>query len=155
MLLTFTLIIINTPSPPHSLIPCMQALNIPFLQTLPTVAFLFFFRTDSADSLDHLPIHLDIPVFYFLAFLFELGTLQPREPDGAVGHRPPSSGVRTLSTAEVVLHGGVGRSCVWRGRCRPTPPSVRHSGRCCISKLATNARTLGLRGEQSPAAVSS
>ena len=71
MLLTFTLIIISIPSPP-SLSHSMQALNIPFLQTLPTVAFIFFFRTDSADSLDHLPIHLDIPVFYFLAFLFEL-----------------------------------------------------------------------------------
>jgi len=40
-------------------------LNLPFLQTLPTVAFLFFFRTDSADSPDCLPILLTISVFLF------------------------------------------------------------------------------------------
>jgi len=34
----------------HPLTPSFQALNLPFLQILPTVAFLFFFRTDSTDS---------------------------------------------------------------------------------------------------------
>ena len=40
------------------------------MQILPTVAF--FFRTDSTDSPDCLPIGLllSIPVFYFLVFLF-------------------------------------------------------------------------------------
>ena len=44
---------------PHSLIP---RLNLPFLQTLPSVAFLFLFRTDSMDSPDCLPILLNISV---------------------------------------------------------------------------------------------
>jgi len=35
------------PSPLHSFIP---GLNLPFLRILPTIAFLFFFRTDSTDS---------------------------------------------------------------------------------------------------------
>ena len=35
-----------------------------------TSAFLFFFRTDSADSPDCLPIPLSISVFYFLVFCF-------------------------------------------------------------------------------------
>ena len=47
MLLTFILIISSIPSP---LTLSFQAYNLPFLQILPTVAFLFFFRTDSTDS---------------------------------------------------------------------------------------------------------
>ena len=37
----------------------------PFLQILPTVASLLFFRTDSTDSSDCLPTFLSISVFYF------------------------------------------------------------------------------------------
>ena len=37
---------------------------------LPTVAFLFFFRTDSTYSPDCLPILLSIRVFYFFVFVF-------------------------------------------------------------------------------------
>ena len=68
MLLTFILIIsniiiiISIPSPPHCFIP---DLNLPFLQILSTAAFVFFFRTDSAD----LPILLSISASYFL-FIF-------------------------------------------------------------------------------------
>jgi len=46
MLLTFVLFIISIPSSPHSFIPGLKI----FLQILPTVAFIFFFRTDSTDS---------------------------------------------------------------------------------------------------------
>ena len=45
MLLTFTLIIISRPIP-SPLTLSFQAQNFPFLQTLPTTAFLFFYRTD-------------------------------------------------------------------------------------------------------------
>ena len=45
-----------------------HAYNLPFLQIIPTVAFLFFFRTDSMDSPDCLPTLLSISVFYFLVF---------------------------------------------------------------------------------------
>jgi len=51
-LLTFVLIIISISSPPHSFI-------------LSTVAFLFFFRTDSTDSTDCLLIVLSIYIFTF------------------------------------------------------------------------------------------
>ena len=61
-LLTLILIIIIIPSPPQSFIPGLK----PFLQILPIVPFLFFFRTDCTDSPDCLPIS----VFYFLVFLF-------------------------------------------------------------------------------------
>jgi len=37
-------------------------------QILPTVAFLFFFRTDSTDSPDCLPILLSIAVFLLFTF---------------------------------------------------------------------------------------
>jgi len=37
-------------------------------QILPTVAFLFFFRTDSTDFPDCLPILWSMSVFYFLVF---------------------------------------------------------------------------------------
>jgi len=47
MLLTFILIIISITSP---LTLPFQAYNLPFLQILLTVAFPFFFRTDSTDS---------------------------------------------------------------------------------------------------------
>ena len=59
------IIIISIPLPPHTFI---QGLNLPFLQILPAVAFLFFYRIDSADSPDYLPILLSISVFYFLFF---------------------------------------------------------------------------------------
>jgi len=45
-----------------------HAYNLPFLQIIPTVAFLFFFRTDSMDSPDCLPTLLSISVYYFLVF---------------------------------------------------------------------------------------
>ena len=41
-----------------------------FLQILPTVAFLFFFRTDSTDSPDCLPALLRMSVYYYYFFLF-------------------------------------------------------------------------------------
>ena len=47
-----------------------HAYNLPFLQIIPTVAFLFFFRTDSMDSPDCLPTLLSISVFYFLVFFY-------------------------------------------------------------------------------------
>ena len=66
MLLTFMLIIIII-SIPLPLTLSFRAWNLPFLQILPTVDFLFFSRTDSADST---AILLSIPVFYFVVFLF-------------------------------------------------------------------------------------
>ena len=66
MLLTFILIISISISSPLTL--SFQALNLPFLQILPTVAFLFFFRTDSTDSPNCLLLLLSISVFYFLVF---------------------------------------------------------------------------------------
>jgi len=62
MLLIFILIIISI-RPPHSFI-------LPFSANLPTVAFLFFFRTDYMDSPDCISIFLSISVFCFLVFLF-------------------------------------------------------------------------------------
>ena len=47
-----------------------QAKNIPFLQVLPIVAFLFFFRSDSMDSLNCLLILLSMSVFHFSTFQF-------------------------------------------------------------------------------------
>ena len=41
----------------------LQALNFPFLQILPTVAYLFFFWTDSMYSPDCLPILLSRSIF--------------------------------------------------------------------------------------------
>jgi len=65
MLLTFILIIISIQS------PLTLSFQLPFLQILPTVAFLFFFRTDYTDSPDCLAILLNISVFfYFLVFMF-------------------------------------------------------------------------------------
>ena len=56
---TSTIGSIDSPiSPLHSFTP-----GFPFLQILPTVAYLFFFRTDSTDSPDCLPILLSISVF--------------------------------------------------------------------------------------------
>jgi len=44
---------------------------IPFLQILPTVAFFFFFRTDSTDFVDCLPIPLSKSIFLkFYIFFF-------------------------------------------------------------------------------------
>ena len=43
-----------------------EASNLPFLQIFPTVAFLFFFSTDSTNSPDFLPIFRSISVFYLL-----------------------------------------------------------------------------------------
>ena len=68
MLLTFILIISSTPLPPlfH-----FRLKTFLFLQILSTVAFLFFFMTDSMDSADCLPIQvLSISDLYFLVFLF-------------------------------------------------------------------------------------
>ena len=45
-------------------------LKLPIVLVHHTVAFLFFFSTDSTDSPDCLPILLSISVFYFLVFLF-------------------------------------------------------------------------------------
>ena len=50
---------------PHSFIP---DLNLPFLQILLTVAFLFFSTTDSADSPDCLPILPSNPFFLLFSF---------------------------------------------------------------------------------------
>ena len=44
----------------HSFIP---GLNLPFLQILPTITFLFCFRTDSTDSPDSLLTLLSISIF--------------------------------------------------------------------------------------------
>ena len=68
ILLTFVLII-GILSPLCSFIP---GLKPSFLQILPTVAFLFFFRTDYMDFTDCLLLLLSISVFYFsvLVFLF-------------------------------------------------------------------------------------
>jgi len=41
-----------------------------FLHILPTVAFPFFFRTDSMDSADCLQILLIVSVTYFLVYLY-------------------------------------------------------------------------------------
>ena len=68
MLLTVILIIIGIPSPTHSFIP---DLNLPFLQILPTTAFLFSSsglttwipQTVFAVTSEHIR-------FYFLLFLF-------------------------------------------------------------------------------------
>jgi len=49
---------LSVPSTHHSHHPSPLYSSIPFLQILPTAAFLFFFRTDSTDSLDCLPIGL-------------------------------------------------------------------------------------------------
>ena len=69
MLLTVILIIMSFPLPTHSFI---SVLKTSVLQILPTVAFLFFFGTDSADSPDCLPILLSISISYFLVFLFSI-----------------------------------------------------------------------------------
>ena len=53
--------------------PCtlsFQSGNLPFLQILPAVAFLFFFRTHSTDFPDCLPTLLGISVFYLSVILF-------------------------------------------------------------------------------------
>ena len=47
-----------------------QADNLPFLQILPTAAFLFFFRTDYMDSPDCLLLLLSIRFLLFIFFLF-------------------------------------------------------------------------------------
>ena len=69
MLLTFILIITSIPSP---LTLSFQAQKLFFMQILPTVAYFFFFRTDSMDFPDCLPILLSMPIFHFLVFLFPL-----------------------------------------------------------------------------------
>jgi len=68
MLPTFVLII-GILSPLCSFIP---GLKPSFLQILPIVAFLFFFRTDYLDFTDCLLLLLSISVFYFSVFLFSL-----------------------------------------------------------------------------------
>jgi len=59
------------PSPPHFVIRGLKS-SFSISANLPTVAFLFFFRTNSTDSADCLPILLRMSVFYFLVFLFHL-----------------------------------------------------------------------------------
>ena len=49
-----------------------RALNLPFLQILPAVAFLFFPRTDYTDSPDCLLTLLSLSVFTFYFFCFLL-----------------------------------------------------------------------------------
>ena len=62
MLLTFMLIILSIPSHRHSFIPGLK----PSFSANPSHRSLpFFFKTDSTDSPDCLPIFLSIPVFYF------------------------------------------------------------------------------------------
>ena len=65
MLLTFVLIIISILSHPHFFIPGLKPF---FLQILSTIAFPFFFRTDSRNSPDCLSILLSISVFSFSVF---------------------------------------------------------------------------------------
>ena len=65
MLLTFILIIISILSHPHFFIPGLKPF---FLQILSTIAFPFFFRTDSRNSPDCLSILLSISVFSFSVF---------------------------------------------------------------------------------------
>ena len=72
ILLTFILIIISIPSPHHSFTPGLKP-SFSVNPSVPTVAFLFFFRTDSKDSPDCLLILLSIPVFLLFSssvFLF-------------------------------------------------------------------------------------
>jgi len=52
----------------HPFTLSFQAQNLPFLQIFPTVAFLFFFRTDSTDFPDCLLILLRLSVSHFLVF---------------------------------------------------------------------------------------
>ena len=54
----------------HPVTPSFQAQNLHFLQILPSVAFVFVFKTNSTDSPDCLPILLSISVFYYLVFSF-------------------------------------------------------------------------------------
>ena len=58
------------PSVPTDCTVSIPGLNLPFLQILPTAAFLFFTGTDGTDSPDCLPILLSISVFFSLLFLF-------------------------------------------------------------------------------------
>ena len=71
----------TSPSISHPLTLSFRAYNLPFLQILTTVAFLFDFRADSTDSLDCLPILLSIPVFFFLIFLFSTSSCRFRAVD--------------------------------------------------------------------------
>ena len=70
MLLTFILIIISIPSPPHSFIPDLKP---PFSANPPHRSLPFFFRTDYMDSPDCLLLHLSISVL--LLFSFSVFTL--------------------------------------------------------------------------------
>jgi len=73
MPLTFILIIVSIPSPSHSFIP--------FLQNLPTVAFLFFIRTDSTDSPDITDTSERVRVLIFSFFCFPLFSCRFRAVD--------------------------------------------------------------------------
>ena len=66
MLLTFTLIIISIPSPPHSFIPDLKP---SFSANPPRRSLPFFFRTDYMDSPDCLLLLLSIFVFLLFRFL--------------------------------------------------------------------------------------
>ena len=52
------------PSPPHFVIRGLKS-SFSISANLPTVAFLFFFRTNSTDSADCLPIHVRFLLFSF------------------------------------------------------------------------------------------
>ena len=98
------------PSSLHSFIP---ALNLPFLKIFPTVAFLFFFRTDSMDSSDCVPALLSISIFfYFFVFLFYIAfsalTLLVGWHEGHAACKKLSGGVlaRLSVWSEV-------QSCIW------------------------------------------
>jgi len=68
----------------HPLTLSFQAENVPFLQILPTTAFLFFFRTDYVDYPDCLLLLLSISVFLlFTFFYFTLFSCRSRAVDYA------------------------------------------------------------------------
>jgi len=71
--------VLQNPITRHSFFP---GLDLPFLQILPTVAFPFYFRTDSTDSPDCLPILLSIAGVRFLRFGFLLSTFYLLVPCG-------------------------------------------------------------------------
>ena len=69
MLLTFILIIVRVPLPPHSFIPGLK----PSCSANPShCSLLFFFRTDSLDFPDCLQILLSIGYQFFLLFSFSV-----------------------------------------------------------------------------------
>ena len=78
----------------HSFIP---GLKPSFLQILPIVAFLFFFRTGYLDFTDCLLLLLSISVFYFSVFLFSLFSCWFRALDQADSCRLLSARENSIS----------------------------------------------------------